>query len=209
MTMADQAPQCLKTGHPMRPPAGGFSVVEMFVVVILVSIMGAAVLVALLSGQTSFVSADAYVYVQGEARRAFDSMTRELHGAGGTPVQSVLGDQLDFQLALSYNPPAGVVLGARDQTGVDRIGWRIRYRVSVNGTTAQLVREVYDAAAGGTLKESRVLANNVNAATTSFNWNGGTRIVTLKLQARVQNASLPNGSQQTGVLTYLVKLRNS
>ena len=187
--------------------ARGFTLVEMIVVSVLFLFVIAGLMMTFLTGQTSYVASDAYIQVQQEARRAFDSIVQEARGAGGaiTPATG----QLDFQTALGYNLGlAGctanqVCWGAKDQNNTDQPGWRLRYRVS--GT--QLVREIVNGA-GVVEAGTRVLANTVNSTGTSFAWNAGERIVTVTLQCRYQNPRLPGGEQTIGPLTARVRLRN-
>ena len=137
---------------PLAPrPLYGFTLVELTVVSALLLILGGGLLTTLLTGQTSYLSADAYIQVQEEARKAFDNMVRELREAGG-PLVSVSpnppagpGTQLDFQVALGYDldggagavagcPDAAVCWGATDPNGVPHFNWRIRYQ-QVTGPT--------------------------------------------------------------------------
>ena len=214
------------TRHPAYSrAAGGFTLVEVIVVTFIVLIVGAGLLTTFLTGQTSYVSADAYVLVQQEARRALDSMVRELREAGwGTPsppykapgVIVATASQLDFQLALGYNlttvpgcPADAVCWGASDQSGVSQHNWSIRYREAAgpNGTT-QLVREILNTA-NVVQPGTRVLANYVNPATTSFAWDNVNRTATITFESRYQHPAIPNGGQTTGMLTSRVRVRNS
>ena len=185
----------------------GFTITEMMVVTGLFLLLLVGLMVMFWTGQTSYVTTDAYLQVQQEARRAFDTMVREVRGAGGTIVAAP--SQLDFQTTLGYNLAlAGclanqVCWGAKDQGGADHPGWSVRYRV--NG--AQLLREILDA--GGVVQVgTRVLANYVDAGASSFAWNAGERIVTMTFQGRYQNAQLAGGAQTIGPLTARVRLRN-
>ena len=185
----------------------GFTVTELIVVTGLFLLLLAGLMSMFLSGQTSYVTTDAYLQVQQEARRAFDNMVREIHGAGGT-ITAAAG-QLDFQTALGYNLAlAGCVAnqvcwGAKDSSGVDQPGWSLRYRV----TGTQLLRDIRDAG-GVTQAGTRVLANYVDSAATTFDWNSGERIVTMTFQGRYQNAQIAGGAQTIGPLTARVRLRN-
>lgn len=199
---------------------GGFTLVELVVVAAILLVLGGGLLTTLLSGQLSYLSADAYIQVQEEARKAFSSAVRELREACGTTIalpQGNPGPQLDFQVALGYDldgvvagcPDAAVCCGARDQQGIRQQGWQVRYRVS--GT--QLLREVLS---GGAVQnqQTRVLANNVVAAPTSFAWNPAAtaRAVTVTLQVQRQDPRLPGGGQTIGTtaapLRSQVRLRN-
>jgi len=118
---------------------------------------------------------------------------------------------LDFQVALGYNQlppcPAGAICwGARDENRVSRASWKLRYRVA--GT--QLVREIVDS--GNVVQPgTRILANFIDGANTSFSWNPTNRTVSIQLQVQYlnsQNRALPGGGQRSGVLTTRVGVRN-
>ena len=187
----------------------GFTFVEVLFVSLIFVIIGGGLLTMYLTAQTSYLSADAYVQVQQEARRGLDAMVRELREAGNVTWNAGTPQQVDFQIALSYNQAAcvGTCWGARDAAGVDQTGWRVRYRM-VGG---QILREVLNTPTPippGMLQTTRVLANNVDGASSSFGWNAGTKVVTVTLQTRVQQAALPTGSQATNVLVTRTTLRN-
>lgn len=185
----------------------GFSIVEMMVVMGLFLTVIAGLMMTFVTGQTSYVTTDAYIQVQQEARRAFDNMVRDVRGAGG--IIAVAAGQLDFQSALGYNLAIvgcvanQVCWGAEDQNGTDQPGWGLRYRVV--GT--QLLREIRDG--GGVVQPgARVLANYVDSGATSFAWNAGERVVTMSFVGRYQSPRLAGGVQTIGPLTARVRLRN-
>ena len=200
----------------------GFSLVEMIVVSALFILLGVGILIALMGGQTSYLSMDAYVQAQEEARRAFDFMTRELRLAGWDTIPlpaAVEGTQLDFQVALGYNlagcTPNAICWGAYDQSNVAHPGWFVRYLEAAGPTPnnpTQLVRRLFDGG-GAQQGPQQVLANNVVAATTSFNWAPSpARTMTINLQIRVQHPLLPGGSMPMpvgGPLTSQIRLRNA
>lgn len=202
-------------------PSPGFTLMEIIIVSALLVVITGGLLTAFITGQTSYFAADASIQVQEEARKAFDSMVRELREAAGGQIQ-VSNDakgnsQLDFQVALGYNQTQGgctadntVCIGARDKTGALHSGWFIRYRITVTAERTSLERVVLDnnknAVAGET---ARVLANRINAAGTRFVWDPNNRIVTINLQSRITNSFLPSGSMGSGPLTTQVKLRNA
>ena len=207
----------------LRTHAGncrGFTLAELLIVSIILVVLGAGLLTAFLSGQASYLSADASIQVQQEARRAFDSAVRELREAGGviTP-NSVNTQQLDFQTALGYNstvtncPATGICYGAKDLAGGlhSRTNplWTVRYRI--DSAQRQLVRETMD---GATPFDKRVLANNVDTAiANSFLLWDGAKSVTISLRIATpasQSSQLTGGSRSTGAtpLTVRVRLRN-
>ena len=85
----------------------GFTLVEVMIVALLFLVVGGALLTTFLTGRTSYLSSDAFVLVQQEARRAFDVMVRELREAsasGGCAANATNGGlQLNFQVAQGYN----------------------------------------------------------------------------------------------------------
>ena len=193
-------------------------------------VIGGGLLTTFLTGQTSYLSGDAYVRVQEEARKAFDNVVRELREAGWEttvpkPSPGLLyvgggsgtSSQLEFQVALGYNLPSGgcelapyagaICWGAQDGSGANRAGWSVRYEVAGK----QLLRKVFDAAGAEQTALQRVLANDVDAPNSSFAWDAAAsvRTVTITLQILYQNSALPGGSQTTNQLTSRVRLRNS
>jgi type II secretory pathway pseudopilin PulG len=180
---------------------------EVMVVLLLFSLVLGGLLTTLLTGQASYASAEAYVQVQQEVRRAFDDMTRELREAGGTITAAA--DQLDFQVSLGYDrtdlagcPASAVCWGTQAANGLEQSGWSVRYRL--DGT--QLIREVLDEAA--TVQGTRVLANYVDAAASSFAWNVGSRTMTAVLAGRYEHPLATQAVQTIGPLTSRVRLRN-
>ncbi len=170
-------------------------------------ILGGALLTAFLTGQTTWVSSDAFVQVQQEARRGFDSMARELRQAGLAGPAAAPGpqnmnltalaggsNQLNFQVALGYDatpsPGCGGICWGAD--GVN--GQWIHYAVVVNAglpanNNRQLVRCVTGAGTRDTVPLAngtnclpggfRVIANNVN--TVVFGDTGGGAFVPPRL----------------------------
>lgn len=196
--------------HPVfdRPgwTAHGTSLVELSVVVVIFTLLLAALFATFLAIQRHYASSEAYIHVQEEARRASNAMARELRNAGGAITAA--GSQLAFQLPLGLNmaPPCSpntVCWGAFDQAGAAQPSWSIRYRV--NGT--QLVREIRNA--GGVVQATRVLANDVGLL--SFSYVGApANTVTAQLQILQTSQQLPGGSMGTtpAPLVIQVKLRN-
>ena len=195
----------------------GFTLVEAVVVVGLLLLIVGGLVTVLLTGQASYLSADAYVQVQQEARRAMDSVVRELRESGtvscGTAAvtASCTGTQLNFQIARSYT--AGAIVWGSDNADNEYVHYAV---VAAADGTSHLIR-YRDAAAGGappgtcTPPTCRVLANYVNPATTAFSWDAAAanRTVTITLEIEYQNARLPGRSQTTGPLTSRVRLRNA
>lgn len=204
---------------PMSHVPNGFTLTELIIVAALFLILGAGLLTTFLTGQTSYLSADAYIQVQQEARKAFDNMVRELREAGAAPGFSVQvvnpgnpGRRLDFQIALGYASGA-ITWGS--EAGATQ--W-IHYVITSAGEGARLVRCV-TAGPNDALTEPytgcRVLANYVDGSTSTFAWDATNRVVTPTIEVRYRNPRLPGGTsaatggfQTTGQLTSRVRLRN-
>ena len=201
----------------------GFTLVEMLIVTVLLFVVGGGMLSTFLTGQASFMSGEAYVQVQQEARHAFDVMVRELREARmslGNPT-TTLGNgsiQLNFQVALGYNDqvacqnPASTCWG--NENGVGNNNW-LHYAIIGTGSAAQLVRYL-DTSETGTFTSARcvsptcrVLANNIAVpALPTFAYDPATKVVTITLQIQRNDSRLPGGRQATPVLSSRVKLRN-
>lgn len=219
--------------RPSRRPAGpssGVSLVEMAIVVALFVVMGAALLIMLMGGQTALLSSDAALRAQEEARKALDNVVRELRGAvhitcdqtafdplaPNTDCTST-GSRLNFRLVW-YDAGTGMV-DAGSGTAVDNAV--LHY--AVLGT--QLIRyqdASYTAATPATCDVGagcRVVANNVSSIV--FSWDGFTlggnpatpRVLTVTLESSVGSAALPGGvtagALKTGIITTRVKARNT
>ncbi len=206
--------------------SGGFTLPELLMVAGLLAVVSGAMFVTVLSGQSAFLSLDSSIQLQEEARKAFNSMTRELREAGGAiAVSSSPSQQLDFQLALGYNltsvagcPADAVCWGAWDADGNPQYNWTVRYALKTTGSNTQLVRRLFNAnpvSGSATPVSERILANQVDNATspvvyTSFAWDQTNSVITINLQTKIdQSALLPGGIRSSGRLTTQIKLRNS
>lgn len=181
------------------------SLFELLVSLAIFGILVSVVYASSLIGGKLYLSSEAYVDVQQQARRAFDNMVKELRLGGGTV--SFGADQCTFQLALGYNlpPPClvdAVCWGAKDVNGANQLGWSIQYRLTDDFT---LVREILDPD-GKPMPGQRVIAIHVNQL--SFDYAGDpTRTMTIKLQVRHTSGQLPGGSVSTTPVPLITRVR--
>ena len=198
----------------------GFTLVEILFVLALFSGLLAALMASLLVSRTSYVSADAFVQVQQEARRAFDAMVKELREAGrvnnDASIASPGVQRLDFQINRGYDAVAcGGVCWGSDDLALPT-GW-VHY--VLDAATPPAPRLMRCVTAGrldpmpADFAGCRVLANNVSAAVanSSFTYDHGNRIVTVRFQATLISQQLPGGSVSTtpAPLMTQVRLRNT
>lgn len=200
--------------------ARGFTILEIQLAAVIFAGILAALLLGLLMGRSSYVSAEAYVQLQQEARRAFDGMARELRGAGQVNNNVTILDpgvqRLDFQIARSFDiSVCGGVCWGTDAVLLPN-GWLHYVLDATNPQNARLMRCVtanrldpmpVDFAG------CRVLANSLtpNLANSSFMYNHATRTILVKLQTSVTSQQLPGGSMVLSPtpLTLRVRLRNT
>lgn len=190
----------------------GFSLIELLIIVGVLGVVTGALVLLLTSGQRSMLSADAYVHVQQEARRALEAMSRDLRKANnidteltspGSDTPSGGATRLNFQISRGYNvsgcTPNATCWGNDTSNG----GWIHDLR---NGT--QLVR-CQSTASDTTITDfsgCRVLANY--AETFLVDYASSTRFVTLRLQVKRSSSLLPSGAMDTGTLRTQARLRN-
>ena len=198
----------------------GFTLVEVLVVIGIFTVMTAALLLSLSVSRSSYVSADAYVQVQQEVRRAFDSIVKELHQAGrvnnSVTIANPGAQRLDFQLALNYDAAlcGGTCWGTDD--AAFPAGWLHYVLDAADPQNARLMRcataNRLDPMPAG-FAGCRVLANRVDPAlaSTSFEYDHGSRTVMLRLQTLISSQQLPTGSiaAAPAPLVTRVRLRNS
>jgi len=212
----------------------GFTLVEFLVVMTLMLVIGGGLLTSFLVGRTSYLSADAYIIVQQEARKAFNNMVRELRESAtitcGTDTafpsppgvscsSSGANARLNLQLVTGYIAGTGVTLGSESVVN----GW-VHYAMIGTAPNQQLIR--WRSAAGTpadlpvptsatcVAPDCRVLANNVKsvaftATDTDATADGEADVVTVNIEVEYTNSMLPGGSMTTGVLSSSVKLRNT
>jgi prepilin-type N-terminal cleavage/methylation domain-containing protein len=199
-------------------PRRGLTLTEMLVVLTLLSTLVGALMVSLLVGQTSSLSAEAYVQVQQEARRAFDVMVKELREAGQVNNDVAIAEpgvqRLDFQVSRGYDAATcGGICWGTDDAAVPT-GW-VHYVIDTSDPDrARLVRcttaNRLDAMPAG-FAGCWVLANAVepSLANSAFVYDHASWTVTLKIQTSVSSSQLPGGSLGTAPLVTRVRLRNS
>ncbi len=193
----------------MMRRAAGLTLTELLIGSILFLVLGGALLVSFLTGQSSYLSSDAYIQVQEEARRAFDNVVRELResvtiSCGPPPAVQTgncNGSRINFRVAMGYT--GGVTQVGDGST----LNWYGHYIIDA---AAQRLYRCATAGEGDAvdLAACRVLANHVDTAQSSFSWSTATRIVTCTVQVTYANPRLPSGSISTPRLVSQVRLRN-
>jgi len=200
----------------------GFTLVEFLVVTTLMLVIGGGLLTSFLVGRTSYLSADAYIIVQQEARKAYNNMVRELRESATITCDtnpSFTGDctnsRLNFQLVTGYIAGSGVTLGSETVPN----GW-VHYALIGTVPDQQLIRWRDTVPGGGTpsscsAPDCRVLANNVKSVTFAVDDTDDdptpldADVVTVNVEVEYESSMLPGGSMTTGGLSSSVKLRNS
>lgn len=216
---------------PRMAARPGFTLAEVIMVAALFLVIGGGLLTAFLTGQSSYFSADAYVQVQEQARRALDVMVRELREAGPVSGASVMQataivsntNQLNFEVALGYNSPSaacnGVCWGENNVVG-NWVHYGVITTAALGPNSRQLIRCVDGArttaiatCAANNPGTVRVLANNVTSASATLDNAATPRVVTINLRLQYQNPRLAGGSQTLGTaaspLVTQVRLRNA
>ena len=196
----------------MRHTRRGFTLVEVLVVMLLVSIIFGALVVALIVGRTSLLSTDAYVLVQEEARRALDTLTKELHEAGNVDTELTAAGQdasnatrLNIQLARGYNvagcTPNAICWGNDASNG----GW-VHYLVN-NSTLYRCQSGASDTAITD-FSGCRTIINDVQ--TFLVDYSSANRMVTMRLATRHNSPQLPGGqlTMTPAPLRTQIRLRN-
>lgn len=203
-----------------QSPPQGFTFVELLVVIVIIGGILGVLLQSLLVGHTSYVSSQAYVRVQYEARRAFDNMVKELREAGqvnnnvSIPAPGV--QRLDFQINEGYDVVVcgGICWGTDDATLPT--GWIHYVLDTADPQNARLMRCVTANRLDpmpANFVGCRVLANNVDPtlANTSLTYDHANRVVTITLQISIASQQLPGGSMGAAPspLVWRVTLRNT
>ena len=187
----------------------GFTFIELLIAAAIFVVIGAVLMVSLVISKRSFMSADASIQVQEQARKAYDIMTKELRQAGNVnnnqPAVNV--PRLDFQVVQSYDtdaPPDGCS-GICWGDGATQGRW-VHYLVSNSKLYRCPSAGQNDAIANFTT--CTVLALNVQNF--SANYSDTNRTVTLSLETKISSAQLAGGSMgiAPAPLTTYIKLRN-
>ena len=196
----------------MTTETRGFTLIELLIVAVALALVTGAIMLMFTSGHDSFLSTNAYLHVQQEARRALEAMSTELRTANHLDTELTNAEEntpaggatrLNFQISRGYDVngcTADAVCWGND---TDNDGW-VHYLVS----NTQLFRcqssnpdtNIMDFSA------CRVLANDAHSFLVDYA--SGTRTVTLRLQVRNTSTLLPGGAMETGTLRVQTRLRN-
>ena len=205
----------------------GFTLVEILVVMAMVGVVMGALLTSFLIGRKSYLSADAYIQVQQEARRAFDVIVKELREArvdgpdGDAFTNQPFTDvtRVNLQVAEGYDVPAsgcGTAICWGDGTATNDGRWIHYLPLVASPTNTQLIRCVSAGADDviGSLGDCnagtvRVLANNVQTFLASY-VDAPDKTVTIQLAIQQVSQQLAGGSMSTtpAPLRTRVRLRN-
>ena len=123
----------------------GLSLVELMVVLLLITVIGAALFTVLSTGRTSWYSADTQISLQQELRKAMRQVTDDLRQSSGSQI-SFPADGNAYN-SISFFVAEGILGSGAINWSADAINYTL--------TDGQIMREQ------GT--DSRVLANNVTA----------------------------------------------
>lgn len=187
----------------MRRLVRAFSLIELLMVVGALGFVTGALALLFTSGHRSTLSADAYLEVQQEARRALDAMGKELRKAGNIGADLTGATRLNFQISRGYNvggcTPNATCWGNETSNG----GWVHYLR---NGTQLARCESMVSDTAITDFSGCRVLGNY--AETFLVDYVSSTRTVSLRLQVKRSSSLLPNSAMDTGTLRTQARLRN-
>lgn len=167
----------------------GFTYTEIIFVAFISLFFGGVLMALSMTGQRFYLTSDATVLVQEQARQALINMTQELKQADPAMIAAnCAGNACKFQVVLGFGVPpcgAGVAcIGAKDAARANQSGWRLRYRLD-NGQVLREILDDNDLLKAGT----RVLANHVNQLL--FSYDPTDRIVTVQVETARTASQLP------------------
>ncbi len=201
--------------HPTRGVENGFTLLELFIGIVIFGVLLGALLVTFLVGSHSFLSGELVVQSQQEARRALGRLTKELRNAGKVNNAITIAapgvQRLDFQIARGYDATTcGGICWGSDDTALPN-GW-IHY--VLDATNPQHVRFVRCVTANrldsmpAAFAGCQVLANEVDSAlaNTGFTYDDPSRMIEIRIQISIVSPRLPQSF--TTPITTRIKLRN-
>ncbi len=152
---------------------GGYTLIEMLIVLAIVSLLFSAVFGVLNVGNISFNIGSARQTIENQARQGLDNMLRELYEtSGGRVVLSGANSVITFMLPVGFDGAGNLLWGAE---GVQN--YKIRYLVDKN----QLVRNILDSS--DKLISQKVLATDIQSLL--FALDGSMMTVTLNAKKKV------------------------
>ena len=194
----------------------GLTLTELLITAAIFMAIGGTLAMSLLMNQRSFVTSEAYTYVQQQARRALDAMVKELREAGNMDSPATSSNQdftnatrVNFQIARNYDSTqcGGICWGSDTATG----GW-VHYLLdaTTNANDVRLLRcqSTSSDTAISDVSACRTMSNNVQ--TFQADYANSTKTVTLRLENRVASQRIATGGLSTtpAPLRTQVKLRN-
>ena len=208
--------------------ARGMTLVELMVVAVILVVIAGGVLTLFLTGRKSYLTADAFILVQQEARKAFDNMVRELRESGNISCGTTgacnanSNMRVNFQIALGYNQAAPCLPNAICWGNEDAAGRWAHYVITTDTpadlrimrclTTNQLDAMPANYAGCRTLARYVDTANDATGfPSTRFTWDTANQTVVLRVQIRYNNPSLPGGTESASSVPLVarVRLRNT
>lgn len=187
-----------------------FTLVELMVVILIFSIIAAAVFGVLSMGRKAWHNGTTQVELQQETRRAMDRMVKELRQSSATRIAtSFSGDSIVFQVPVDWDNDGDVDVGGNIEWGAeDNLGWAIQYLLG-GLNNQQLLRRVLEAfPVGNPVQQDTTLANNIdsnNPPPNALKFITSPRMVDIEITAQKETAL---GRRIESNLHSQVNLRN-
>lgn len=195
----------------------GFTLIELMVVILIFSIIVAAIFGVLTMGRQSWQTGTTQVQLQQETRKAMDRMVKELRPANLISIGAG-ASSMTFKVPIDYDPEdindpeypynddndvldvnGDIEWGANDRIN-DRLDWTIEYSLSISN--GQILRKVFDNASIEQINLRKVLANNISVL--SFNSVSASEI---SVGITAQKDAIPGRTMQSNLQSQIT-LRN-
>ena len=186
----------------------GFTLIELMVVILIFSIIVAAIFGVLTMGRQSWQTGTTQVQLQQETRKAMDWMVKEIRPA---KLISISGSSIKFKVPIDediidttvdndvLDVNGDIEWGANDGIN-DRLDWTIEYSLSISN--GQTLRKVFDNASIEQINLRKVLANKIIML--SFNSVSASEI---SVGITAQKDAIPGRTMQSNLQSQIT-LRN-